>query len=894
MQLAVGSQLPTANLTETQMKEHNRIFPPKWATQLLTWYCKPELLEDLQGDLTEYFERNVKSKGVKKAKLIYIIDVLKFFRLYTIRKPAFINLFINYVMIGSYIKTSGRSIVRNKLFSFINIVGLAVSMSVGLVLIGVLSDILSYDRFHVNRDKVYRLISRYEYLGDKGNSFMATTSLRAARHVQENFTGVEEVAMLRSMQGDFKFNEKTIPLNGFWANPALFKVFTFQLLKGNPSSALREPFSLVLTETAALKLFGNEEALGKSIVYNDKAYTITGIAKDVPFFSHIKFEMLGSFNTLEIIEKEDWNANAWDDVWNTWAYLLLPPEADLQLIKSNLDKLSAKEDLSVKNTHIELALQPMNKIMFTDSMGNQISPVLGSTLLWVFGGLAFIVILSACFNYTNLSVARSLRRTREVGVRKVIGAMRNHVVMQFIVEAVIISVCALLIAMLVFFLLRPHFLSIEPDMQKMFTLQISPAMLFYFLLFALFVGIVAGLFPSLFFANIRAIEVLKSSPSFSSIKKINGRKVLTVIQYCISIILVSASIGVYRQYQHYINFDLGFSTDNILNISLQHNKAELLRKELEELPEVKSISQSVLVTSVGNYWGTNIKYHGSPNDSSSVSFNGVDENYIPLHGHKLLAGRNFLYKPDSAKESEVIVNQAVLKKFNIGGQNPDKALGDVVRVNNTDMTIVGVLKDFQYGRSNDKTAREIIFRQMPGRANWLNVKLQSNDLFATHAKIEAVWKKIDPVHPFEGRFYSQQIEEAFAGLRATVKLAGFLAFLAICIASLGLLGMVVFTTEIRLKEMSIRKVLGASEGKLMYLLGKGFIVLLLISTCISMPVIILFFEKVVFPNTANHAPLNVGEMLLGVFAILVLALTMISSQILKVAKANPAVVLKTE
>lgn len=186
------------------MKEHNRIFPPKWATQLLTWYCKPELLEDLQGDLTEYFERNVKSKGVKKAKLIYIIDVLKFFRLYTIRKPAFINLFINYVMIGSYIKTSGRSIVRNKLFSFINVVGLAVSMSVGLVLIGVLSDILSYDRFHVNRDKVYRLISRYEYLGDKGNSFMATTSLRAARHVQENFTGVEEVAMLRSMQGDFK------------------------------------------------------------------------------------------------------------------------------------------------------------------------------------------------------------------------------------------------------------------------------------------------------------------------------------------------------------------------------------------------------------------------------------------------------------------------------------------------------------------------------------------------------------------------------------------------------------------------------------------------------------------------------------------------------------------
>lgn len=876
------------------MNDLKNISPPKWATKLLTWYCKPELLEDLQGDLNEYFARNVNSKGVKKAKLIYIIDVLKFFRLYTVRNPAFVNLLINYVMIGSYIKTSGRSIVRNKLFSFINIVGLAVSMSVGLVLIGVLSDILSYDRFQVNRHRIHRLISRYDYLGDKDNSFIGTTSLRAARYVQENFTGVEEVAMLRSMQGDFRFNEKTLPLNGFWANPALLKVFTFQLLKGNPATALNEPFSLVLTETTARKLFGNEEALGKSIVYNDKAYTVTGIAKNVPFFSHIKFEMLGSFNTLEIIEKEDWSNNAWDDVWSTWVYLLLPPEADPQLIKSNLDKLSAKEDPSVKNTHIELALQPMNKIMFSDSMGNQISPVLGSTLLWVFGGLAFIVILSACFNYANLSIARSLRRTREVGVRKVIGAMRGHVVMQFIIEAVIISFCALLIAMLVFFLLRPHFLNIEPDIQKMFTLQISPAMVCYFALFALSVGMSAGLFPSLFFANVRAIEVLKSSPSFSGFKKINGRKVLTVIQYCISITLVAASIGVYRQYQHYINFDLGFSTENILNISLQHNKAELLRKELEELPEVKSISQSVLVTSVGNYWGTSIKYHGTPNDSSSVSFNGIDENYIPLHHHKLLAGRNFFYRPDSTRESEVIVNQAVLKRFNIGGQNPEKALGDVVRINKIDMTIVGVLKDFQYGRSNDKTAREIVFRHMPAKANWLNVKFQSDDLFSTHAKIEAVWKKIDPVHPFEGRFYSQQIEEAFAGLRATVKLAGFLAFLAICIASLGLLGMVVFTTEIRLKEMSIRKVLGASEGKLMYLLGKGFVVLLLISTCISMPVIILFFEKVVFPNTANHAPLNIGEMLLGVFAILAMALVMISSQTLKVAKANPAEVLKAE
>ncbi|MFM7857929.1 MAG: ABC transporter permease, partial [Flammeovirgaceae bacterium] len=296
------------------------------------------------------------------------------------------------------------------------------------------------------------------------------------------------------------------------------------------------------------------------------------------------------------------------------------------------------------------------------------------------------------------------------------------------------------------------------------------------------------------------------------------------------------------------------------------------------LPEVKQISESMLVTSVGNYWGTNMKYHGNPLDSTGVGFNTVDENYIPLHGHKLVAGRNFTAKPDSVEESEVIVNQQVLKRFNIGNQDPQKAVGDVLKVDGKNMTIIGVMKDFQYGRANNKTSKEILFRYSKKRIHWLNVKIQSPDLLATHAKIEGIWRKIDPVHPFEAKFYNQQIEEAFSGLKATMKVAGFLAFLAICIATMGLLGMVVFTTEIRLKEMSIRKVLGASEATLLYLLGKGFIFLLLIATTISMPIIILFFEKVVFPNTANHAPLNWTEMLLGVLAILLLALIMISAQ----------------
>ncbi len=879
------------------MNELSKIQPPRFATRLLQWYCKPELLEDLQGDLNEYFQRNLQTKSLRHAKLIYVIDVFKFFRLYTIRKPEIINLLINFIMIGSYIKTSSRSIVRNKLFSTINIVGLAISMSVGLVMIGVLTDTFSYDKFHINHKRIYRVISTYEYLGNKDNQPMATTSLIAGKAIKETFTTPDEVVILRrDFAGDVKADEKIIPLNGFYANEPFFKIFSFELIQGNPAVALKEPYSIVLTEKSAKKLFGETDAIGKTIIYrNDKQYTITGVMKDVPIFSHMKFDMLGSLSTYENEEKKLNNKMKWDDIWNTYVYVLLPQSADAATLDESFKKLSAKEDLTVKNTKIELALQPLDNIMVGRDMGNQIGHVMGSSVLWIFGGLAFVVILSACFNYTNLSIARSLKRTREVGIRKVIGAMKGQVAGQFIVEAIIISLCALLLGFVLFVLLRPYFLSIEPELHETLVLELSPTVVVYFILFAVFVGASAGLFPALFFSRVNAVQVLKNLSATRVFKKLTLRKVLIVFQYCISIIFITSSIIIYKQYKHFVAFDLGFKTENILNISLQGNKAEILEKELTELPEVKGISRSMMITSVGNYWGTNMKYRLNPNDSSGVGCNSIDENYLSLHEHKLIAGRNFMAKADSAAETEVIVNQQVLKRFNIAEQNPSKAIGDVLKVDGKDLTIVGVMKDFHYGRANSSNSnKEVVFRHLNSKAHLLNVKIQSTDLVATMSKIEDIWKKIDPVHPMDAKFYSEQIDEAFAGLKASVKMASFLAFLAICIASMGLLGMVVFTTETRLKEISIRKVMGASEIGLLYLLGKGFFVLLGIAVLISLPFTILFFEKIVFPELANHAPLSIPEMLLGVLGILVVAVLMIGSQTLKVARTNPAEVLKSE
>jgi len=877
------------------MSKEKDIQPPRWAGRILEWYCKPELMEDLQGDLHEYFERNVASKGLRRAKLIYVIDVLKFFRIYTVRRLEFINLLINWLMLGSYIKTSGRNIVRNKLFSAINIIGLSISMCVGLLLIGVLSDIFSYDKFHENRSRIYRINSHYEYLGPKEGNNMATTSVTVAKALQD-FAQPEAVAFFQNgFGGDLKFNEKAVPLKGYWANESIFKVFSFRLLKGNPSTALKNPYSVVLTETSAKKLFGNEDALNKVVSFEKEQYTITGIVQDIPKFSHVRFEMLGSFSTYEIQQKDDKNYLKWDQIWSTWVYLLLPENTDLANLKTNFDQLSAKEDPTVKNTHIDLTLQPLEKIMTGPDLSNSIGPVMGSSMLWIFGGLAFVVILSACFNYTNLSIARSLRRTREVGIRKVIGALKSQVINQFIVEAVLISMCSLLTALLLFALLRPVFLGIEDGLQRMLLLELSPLVILYFVLFAIAIGVAAGFFPALFFSKINAAQALKDVTAGLGFKKLTMRKVLIVFQFTISIILITATVIFFKQYKHFIHYDLGFNTQNILNISLQNNDPDVLKKELNELPEVKGISQSHMVTSVGNYWCTQMKYHANPHDSVVVCYNSVDENYIPLHEHHLIAGRNFNPKLDSANETEIIVNQRLLKRLHIHEENPEKAVGEFVKIDNKDVEIVGVMRDFNYGRPNQRESeKEVMLRYSNKKANLLNVKIESTDILATREKIDGIWKKIDPVHPLDAKFYTEQIEKAFAGLKASVQVAGFISLLAICIASMGLLGMVVFTTETRLKEISIRKVLGASEAGLLFLLGKGFFILLFIAAFIALPITYLFFDQILFQEIANHAPISATDLTIGLSMILLLALTMISMQTFKATRTNPAEVLKSE
>jgi len=798
--------------------------------------------------------------------------------------------------------------MRNKLFSLINIAGLAISMSVGLLLIAFVLDLRSYDRFHKEGERIYRITNTAIFNREKETRF-ATTSVKTGKLIREKVTGIEEVAIMRNdFSQDAQVGDNILPIKGYWAEPSLFRIFTFPMLEGNPETALKDPYSIVLTETAAKKLFGSESALGKAIKFDTLDYQVTGIMKDVPFFSHISFEALVSLSTDEQLNRNDKNFEKWTNMWSHHVYLLLQENADVASIQSQLDAIAKVENLDedphgYRDTEIQLGLLPLYEIVVGEDLrrshAGPVGPHMPPVVLWILGGLALVVILSACFNYTNLSIARAMRRFKEVGLRKAIGAGKSQIRQQFLAEAIMISLTALLLSYFIFLVLRPQLINMAPEMQRTVKLELTPLMVIAFIVFSVAVGVIAGFMPAIFFSKVSAINALRNVSSVKAFKHVTLRRLLVVIQYTVTLAFITTTAIGYVQYRSILAFDLGFNTENILNIDMRGNKPDALLKELSEMGEVTALSRSMIVTSVGNAWGGYMKYKDS-RDSALVMTNHVDENYLSLHEYKLVAGGNFIARPTTTKAaSEVIVNEQLLKRFNIANNDPAGAIGEEITFSNFHvrgrrLTVVGVIKDFHYGRVENLIGPVAFMFWTPGDRAIVNVKIQSTDMPATMARIESTWKEIDRVHPLKAEFYNDAIEDAYSEFSTMIKIIGVLSFLAISIASMGLFGMVVFTTETRLKEISIRKVMGASAGNLIYLLSRGFLVLLSISALIALPLTYLFFEKVVLTNFPYHTPVQIAELFVGLLAVLLIAFILIGSQTMKAARSNPVEVLKSE
>ncbi len=876
------------------MKESSLPNPPRWLDRFIELYCRPELLEDLQGDLHEYYHRNFDRKGKAFANLVFLLDVIKFFRLYTIRTPKILGQMTLMHLTKNYFKTSIRSLSRNKLFSTINIVGLAISMSIGILMITYLSQLLSYDEFHEKKDRIFRVNSTYSDVTGTDPFDLGSNSVYLGKKLQEEMPELEEVLIMRrNFRKDFKKGDNVIPSRGLYAEAAFFKLFSFELLEGDPETALQEPYSIVLTQTLATKLFGDEPVLGQVVEAGEDLFTVTGLMPDVPFNSHMQFKVLCSFKTAEVIaSKENQKSfGTWGSIWMNHVYVLLPEGAKPEILQSNLDRIAASENATYDRFTINFHLQNLTEMTPGPELSNNIGPTTSWQMIQQLGLLIGIVIASACFNYTNLSIARSLRRMKEVGIRKVVGANRSQVFTQFVFEAVILSTLALVVAFGFYQLIKPSFVQIVLETTPM-TMDFQWVQLLYFLAFAILIGFLAGGLPAWVLSKVKAIAILQDFSGKGLVKGINFRKVLIVFQFVISMVLIIAATIDYRQYKYSINFDLGFRTENVVNMNLKRNKADLFLPGLSQLPEVQKISMAGMLPNTGEQWGDDVKYK-DPMDSVSVHVNYVNKDYTEIHEMKFLAGGTFPFD-DKDSSQFIIIDESLCTR--LGFENPIDAVGETLILDRgrVKLQVTGVIQDYQYVNIRNESKPSILIQGTSDDFVWINMLVKSDDPLALMTKLEKVFVEVDKVHTFEARFFKDRIEHAYRDFQMQFKVFSFLAFLAISIASMGLLGMAVFTAETRMKEISVRKVLGASNNNLFYLLSKGFLRMFIVASLIAMPFSYLFFEQVVLIDFANRISVNLLDLMSGVIVILIIGLSTIAWQTRSATQANPAEVLRNE
>jgi len=816
-------------------------------------------------------------------------------------------------MFRNYLKIAIRNIARHKSFSFINILGLAISMSTCLLVILILADLKSYDQFHTKKDRIYRLLSK-----PQGSEANATTPYPLGDALVEEYHGIESMVRIRSwVGGDVRYGDNVAPLSAYYASKDFLKVFDFGLAEGNKYKALEEPNSIVLSHELAEQLFKDEDPLGKQVSFIDKGmgflgmdlgakendlgnFIVTGVLDKNPYKSHFEFEALFSFSTLESLAKQgketiEWES--WRSYWSYYHYIMLKEDVSTNDLESVLTSISETQYAPFDKFNLNFILEPLPEITPGKMHSNPISLRLPIEAFYFLAILAILVIFSACFNYTNLSIAKALSRAREVGLRKISGAYRKQIFFQFISEAVVISFIALILAVGLLQIIKIGFAGLW--LSKYIQIQLDENLYIglAFILFSMATGIVAGLIPATYLSSFKPVSVLKAD--FGSTKTNKGgflgkaglSKSLIVAQFTISLLFIITATLVYFQLNYVMKKEYGFDKENIINIKILPRQYDIVKTEMSSYPEIKKISACSFIPATGFEYGSQIKDSMNPDDSLYVSFMSVDQNLLENLGLKIIAGDIF---PDKTSTSEQYIMVSELTVKELGFENPNEILGRNYYCKNADkdLQVIGVFSNFHHKMFLDEMG-PMAFRNNPDDFKWANIKITGNDIPGTLSFLEGKWKEIDEVHSFEYRFMDEQLANTHGLIRDILTIVGYIAFLAISIACMGLLGMAIFSTESRIKEIGVRKVMGGSTQHLVFLLSRKFIILLGIAAIIGSP-IAYFINNIWLQEFAYRVNFGVGIFAIGIGILLILSLITVGSQTYRTANSNPADTLRTE
>lgn len=807
-------------------------------------------------------------------------------------------------MLKNYITIAVRNLRKHKTFSFINIFGLAVAMSVCMGIMMLVADQMMNDRHNPNSSRIYRVNSLPLFEGKYRGNEAATTTLPVRDELLNTYTGVEKAVRLMrgfgnnwlSLEPGYDIN---VPVSGFFADPEVLELFNHELLYGNPATALIEPYSVVLTKKTAEKLFQIENPVGESLKVGDLGtYKVTGVIKETGNKSHIVAEAYASIATVKSLETakvRSKNLDTWYNFTQGWVYIMLEEGVRPQEIQLHLDKISVAQFAELptpETTSVTYVLQNILDITPGRLINNPIGPIMPWIIIYFISGLAAVVLITSCFNFTNLSVARSLSRAREIGVRKVTGAVRWQIFVQFISESVVIAIFSLGLALLLLTLLKPFILDLAFTKALRWDLSANYMVYAAFLVFAVLVGIVAGLFPAGVLSGFQPVKVLKNLHTAKLMSRLGIRKALLVVQFALSMIFILTVIVLYNQLNLFLHSDYGFNPANKIIVQKGITEGATFKTELLKHSRITNVSAASHIPAAGIVHGNGFKKSLDDKEWTQMNYFAVDEDYLTSMEIPLVAGEFFKSELGASNKNTIILNEAAVTalKFNSAAE----ALGQVILFSpdSSEKQIIGIVRNYNHEMAAERL-EPLALMYNPSEFKIFQISYTGNFTDAKET-VEKVWAEVHPGLKVEAKDFEQQMGEIYEILFGTlVRVLGFVATLAIIISCLGLLGMATYTIESRKKEIALRKVLGSSNRSLVFILSKGYLSILLLAVVLAVPAAYylntFWLEQFAYHVSVDWITVTIGIIILALFGIFT-----IGSQTLQAAFVNPVDNLKSE
>ena len=799
-------------------------------------------------------------------------------------------------MFKNYFKTAFRNLRRNKIYSFINISGLSIGLACAMLIMLYVKDEVSFDKFHKNVNNIYRVVSKNKHNGTEYKD--GNTGFLQGPRFKQNVSGIDRFVRVQSGSEDIKVGNEIQAQDLLYVDSSFFSVFTFPLLSGNSKTCLIEPHSIVLSEDAAKKYFGTADAVGKLIMLkNDSAfvpYKVTAVAKRCPQNSSIQFTALLPFK--ETAADAENNDNWYNFFLNT--FVVLNPNVNPQNVNKQMQAFYIKDAAITFKQMIEkygggadasmgaYFLQPYTNMHMSTELPaqNGLTNASNPMYAYILSGIALFVLIIACINFINLTVARSVKRSKEIGIRKVIGGNRKQLIIQFLGESFLLCTIAFVFAVLLVQLILPLFNDLSNKALSLSYLFDAKLIGGYILLF-LITSLLAGFYPALILSGYNPVQTLYSR--FNIGGKNYLQKSLVVLQFTLASFLIIATFTIYSQFNFLTNTKLGYDDSNLVLVNkdrIRHVDAALFKNELMKSPDIIGVSAKN-----GGVWRTGAK---TGNDSSmQFAYETIDESYLPLLKIPLIEGRNFSVAFPSDSTNSVIVNESFVKKA--GWKNP---IGEIVNFfynNNEIYHVIGVVKDYHFASLNEKIIPQLFTMKNDNLYGTYYIKIKPNAQTASLKLIQKTFKKLYPMSPYSYVFKDEQNLKEYEAVAKWKQILLFGAILTIFISCIGLFGLSVLSAEKRTKELGIRKVLGASVRNVVSILSADFLKLVLIALVIAIPLSWLAANKWL-ENYPYRISLSWWLFATGSILVIFIALATVSFQAIKAALQNPVKSLRME